>query len=374
MPLTGPRQRSAAGPLAAVWTLLIVYASLFPFSDWRWPPGAAVPDLLVLPFSLWTDAFDIAANLLGYLPLGLLVALAARSRGRGRIDALLRAMLVGTALSYAMESLQHCLPQRVPSSLDWLLNSTGAALGGLLALAADTMGWPRAWARTHDRWLDLGGAGALLLLLLWPVALLFPAPVPLGLGQVGARLRDALFALFDDVPWAAPLVDALGRTTPPRTAPLSNFAEGAAVTLGLLAPVLLAFAASRPGLRRLLLALIAPLLAALATTLSTALNFGPAHAWAWRTPTVLAAMGVATLIALALVWVGPRLAAGLALVVLGGLIVIVQQAPTDPYFAQSLQAWERGRFIRFHGLAQWVGWLWPYAALGWLLGRLGDTR
>ena len=26
----------------------------------------------------------------------------------------------------------------------------------------------------------------------------------------------------------------------------------------------------------------------------------------------------------------------------------------------SLQAWEQGRFIRFHGLAQWVGWLWPY--------------
>jgi hypothetical protein len=37
---------------------------------------------------------------------------------------------------------------------------------------------------------------------------------------------------------------------------------------------------------------------------------------------------------------------------------------------QTLQAWEQGRFIRFYGLAQWLGWLWPFAVLGWLLARL----
>jgi hypothetical protein len=66
-----------------------------------------------------------------------------------------------------------------------------------------------------------------------------------------------------------------------------------------------------------------------------------------------------------------RLAAGLGLVVLSALVVLVAQAPTDPYFADSLQAWEQGRFVRFHGLAQWVGWLWPYAAMAWLLARTG---
>jgi hypothetical protein len=55
---------------------------------------------------------------------------------------------------------------------------------------------------------------------------------------------------------------------------------------------------------------------------------------------------------------------------LTGLLVLVHQAPTDPYYAQSLQAWEQGRWVRFHGLAQWVGWLWPFAAIGWLLTRL----
>ena len=50
--------------------------------------------------------------------------------------------------------------------------------------------------------------------------------------------------------------------------------------------------------------------------------------------------------------------------------MLVARAPADPYFAQSLQAWEQGRFIRFHGAAQWVGWIWPYAALVYLLARL----
>ena len=67
-----------------------------------------------------------------------------------------------------------------------------------------------------------------------------------------------------------------------------------------------------------------------------------------------------------------RLVAGIGLVALTGLVFGVAQAPADPYFAQSLQAWEQGRFVRFHGLAQWIGWLWPYAAMGWLLSRLAS--
>jgi hypothetical protein len=42
----------------------------------------------------------------------------------------------------------------------------------------------------------------------------------------------------------------------------------------------------------------------------------------------------------------------------------ILQAPSSPYFAQTLHAWEQGRFIRFNGIAQWLGWAWPYGALG----------
>jgi hypothetical protein len=42
----------------------------------------------------------------------------------------------------------------------------------------------------------------------------------------------------------------------------------------------------------------------------------------------------------------------------------------DPYFAQTLALWEQGQFIRFYGATQWLGWLWPYAALVLVVTRL----
>jgi hypothetical protein len=65
-----------------------------------------------------------------------------------------------------------------------------------------------------------------------------------------------------------------------------------------------------------------------------------------------------------------RVAAGFGLIALTALVMLVTRAPADPYFAQSLSGWEQGRFIRFHGAAQWVGWTWPYAAIAYLLARI----
>jgi len=108
----------------------------------------------------------------------------------------------------------------------------------------------------------------------------------------------------------------------------------------------------------------------LTTTLSTALNFGPDHALAWITPQAVQAVLVATGAAALLSLVPRRVAAGLGLMALTVLAMLVARAPADQYYAQSLQGWEQGRFIRFHGAAQWVGWIWPYAALTYLLARL----
>jgi hypothetical protein len=49
---------------------------------------------------------------------------------------------------------------------------------------------------------------------------------------------------------------------------------------------------------------------------------------------------------------------------------ILNQAPTSAEFSDTLQAWEQGRFIRFYGLGQWLGWLWPYATLVYVLFRV----
>jgi VanZ family protein len=363
-------ERSSAVPLAWAWAGLIVYASLFPFEGWRWPPGVPAWQLLRLPWPRYFIPFDITGNLLAYAPLGALVALGCLRQGRSALVALATGVLLGASLSYTMELTQQLLPPRVPSALDWVLNAAGASLGALLAWLAQTLGLLRRWQAMRERWLERGNAGALALLVLWPVALLFPTPLPLGVGQVGDVLRDALSALLVDVPWAQPVSDWLAPSLG-AAVPLSAQAEAVAVMLGLLGPCLLAFAAARPGWRRLGLALGAALMAVGATTLSTVLNFGPDHALAWRTPGTLAAMGVALLLALAGLWLGPRMAGALALVALSGLVVLVHGAPTDPYFADSLQGWEQGRFVRFHGVVKWVGWIWPYAAIAWLLARAG---
>lgn len=363
-------ERSSAVPLAWAWAVLIVYASLFPFEGWRWPPGAAIVDLLRLNWPHYFIPFDISSNLLGYAPFGLLVCLARLRHGATLLKAMSTALLLGAGLSYAMELTQHLLPRRVPSLLDWVLNTGGVVLGLLVAVLVQAMGWLNRWQVMRDRWIERGNGGALALLLLWPVALLFPTPVPLGVGQVGEVLRSGLAAALAGVPWADPVAAWLAVVVPPKT-PLSPPAEMLAVMLGLLAPCLLAFAAARPGLRRLVVAAFVLGVAVAGTALSTALNFGPDHALAWRTPSTLIALGLALLLALSAMWLNPRLAGALALVVLAGLVVLVHQAPTDPYFAQSLQAWEQGRFVRFHGVAQWVGRLWPYAAMLWLLGRVG---
>ncbi len=362
------RHRSLASPLALAWAALVVYASLFPFSGWRWPPGHGVLPLLLLPWPPWLDVFDLWANFLGYLPLGALLLIALRRSGVAPLGALVLAVLSPAALSYGAEVTQAFLPSRHPSAKDWASNSAGALAGALLGAALHALGLIDRWHALRERWFVRRSAGALALLALWPVGLLFPAPLPLGLGQVGERLREALVDGLEGVPWAD------GARTMLLDVPVSRHLwpplEGLASALGLLAPCLLAYTVVAPGWRRVALAGGALALALGAMTLSTVLNFGPQHALTWLMPVTLPALGAATVLAVLLAPVGPRLAAAFGLVALTGLVMIVAQAPSDPYFAESLQAWEQGRFAHFHGLAQWIGWLWPYAAMGWLIARL----
>jgi len=364
-----PPHRSSAVPLAWAWWALIVYASLFPFTGWRWPPGMQPAQLWLLPWPRYFIPFDITSNLLAYGPMGWLICVACLRHGLGLMAAAAWALALGSGLSYAMEVTQHLLPTRVPSSLDWLLNTLGALGGALAGVVCQRTGLLARWQAARERWLDRGNGGALALLVLWPVALLFPTPLPLAVGQVSDWLRRDLAAWLADVPWASGWHAWLA-TASPSSRPLSLQAEVLVIMLGLLGPCLLAYAAARPGWRRMGLAVGAALAGVLASTLSTVLNFGPDHALAWRTPGFATALVMAGILALAGVWLPARRAAALALLTLVLLVVLVQQAPTDPYFAQSLQGWEQGRFVRFHGLAQWVGWWWPFAAIVWLAGRL----
>ena len=80
--------------------------------------------------------------------------------------------------------------------------------------------------------------------------------------------------------------------------------------------------------------------------------------------------GLALTLAVLLLPVPRRASAALVLVALVLHLSLLNNAPASAYFAQTLQTWEQGRFIRFNGLAQWLGWLWPYATLVYVLLRV----
>jgi len=366
------RHRSSAVPLSWLYVGLVVYASLYPFAGWR-APGAGPLDFLRLGWWRWWTTFDLVSNLLGYLPLGFLLFVALVRGGRRAGAAAAIAVGVGALLSLVMEVLQNYLPQRVASNVDLVLNILGTALGVAIGAALHWRGGIERWQKVRDRWFVARSAGGLALLVLWPIGLLFPTAVPFGLGHVLGRIQPLIVELLQGTPaaawtegWAVAVAQAPAANGPA----LSAAAELAITVLGLLAPCMVAFTIATPGRRRSLLVLGAVLLGAATTTLSTALNFGPSHAFAWTTEQALQALAIGTGAALLLSLVPRRVAAGFGLIALTALVMLVAQAPADPYFAQSLQGWEQGRFIRFHGAAQWVGWFWPYAALTYLLVRL----
>lgn len=358
-----PVYRSSSWPLAWMWAGLIVYASLHPFAPWQWPvlpPGQDWRDLLWLPMSRYTR-FDFWANYLAYQPLGMLLGLAWLRGGMSPWRAGLQAAGVGVGLSLAMEWTQYFLPLRVPSRMDWGLNSAGALTGALLALVLQRLGLLASWQRLRDGLFVPHGTLGLVLLLSWPIGLLFPTPVPLSPGQGLVRLASALDAWVVDTPlegWV------------PMPAPGGSLAPGmeALVTaLGLLAPCLVSFVMLRRARHRLITLAGAAVLGISTTTLSTALNFGPDHAMSWLTPPVIPGVLMGLILGCSLALMHRRVVAALGLILLTILMALVNQSGADPYFALSLKAWEQGRFIRFHGLAQWIGWVWPLATLLFLM-------
>ncbi len=352
--------KSAAWPLALLYIGLIVYASLYPFADWR-DQGIAPWVFLTAPLPRYWTGFDVAINVVGYAPLGGLLALGAMRSGRTR-QAIVVPVLAAAVLALAMESLQTYLPARIPSREDWLLDTAGAMGGALVTVVLAKLGAIDRWSQIRARWFVPQSRGGMVLLALWPVALLFPATVPFGLGQVLERLEGAVVEYLVDTPvleWI-PIRESEWQ-------PLAPGAEMLCVMLGLLIPCLLGFCVIRHLAHRAIFVLMVVAVGACVSALSAALSWGPLHAWAWISLPVQVGMGMAVVLALLLAFVPWRASAAVLLLCLGIYLSLLNQAPASAYFTQTLQAWEQGRFIRFHGLAQWLGWLWPYITVVYVL-------
>jgi len=359
--------KTSAWPLALIYIGLILYASLYPFSDWRYQ-GIVPWAFLSAPLPKYWTGFDVTINVLGYMPLGFLLTLSALRTGRMRFAVTVAALAAGV-LSLTMESLQSYLPVRVPSNVDLALNFLGAWVGAVVAWVMEKMGFIDRWSRFRARWFVEHARGALVLLALWPLSLLFPATVPFGLGQVMERLEAALADVLQGTPFLEwlPVRDI-------ELQPLVAGVEMICVALGLLIPCLLGFCIIRSAVRRSLFSMMIFVVGIGVTTLSAALSYGPEHAWAWFLLPVQVGLVVAFVLVVLLLWAPRRVCAALVLLALGVYLSLLNQVPASPYFEQTLATWEQGRFIRFNGLAQWLGWLWPYAALVYVLTQVGGRE
>lgn len=365
------QHKTSAWPLAGAYALLIVYASLYPFSGWR---NQEIPpwEFLFAGWPKYWTVFDLVANVIGYVPLGFLLALSFMRRGNVRyfaahpnLASIAVALVAGTALSFVMEAVQTFLPSRVASNVDFGLNVSGTLIGAITATGLELGGAIDRWSRFRERWFIPHARGALVLLALWPFALLFPAAVPLGLGQVLERLETAVAEWLEETPFLEwmPLREV-------ELQPLVPAAELLCVGLGAFIPCLLGYTILRSARHRAVFAIVAVALGASVTALSAALSWGPQHAWAWLSMPVRVGLLFGLVLAMLMLAVPRRGCAAVLLLVLVIHLAVLNQAPASAYFTVTLQEWEQGRFIRFHGLAQWLGWLWPYAVLVYVLLRV----
>lgn len=360
-------RKTSAWPLSQLCVALIVYASLYPFEQWR-DQDIAPWSFLSAPWPKYWTGFDVASNVLGYAPLGFFLTLSAMRMGwQGR--AVWWSTASAALLSFTMEALQSYLPARVPSQTDFLLNTLGAFVGAVLASGLEQLGWLHRWSQFKARWFVPDAYMGLVLIAVWPVALLFPVAVPLGLGQVWERLEDALTNAFDATPFEAWI--------PLRAFELEPLLPGAellCVMLGLLIPCLLGFVVIRHMGQRVWYALVVLAFALCGSALSAALSYGPVHAWTWLDAPVMLGLGLGFVLTLLFVPTSGRTCAAFLLLALVVQQSVLNQSPESAYFAQTLKTWEQGRFIRFHGLVQWLGWLWPYAVLCFAMWRLTQER
>ena len=62
---------------------MVIYASLYPFTDWR-DQGLSPFTFINAPLPRYWTGFDVGVNLLGYAPLGFLLALSALRSGHAK--------------------------------------------------------------------------------------------------------------------------------------------------------------------------------------------------------------------------------------------------------------------------------------------------
>ena len=334
--------------LATAYTLLIIYASLHPFTGWR-DSGADILAYLSAPWPRYWTGFDLATNIFAYLPFGFLWVPALQGHVR-RVWAVLLTILLGLTLSGMLETLQSFLPSRVASNVDLATNVLGTMLGALLGWRWGKVfldgGRFHAWIRSRVGE-DALAHGGLVLMGLWMLTQLNPEILLFGNGD--------LRGFLEKMDWLE---------NPPYVVEHFPWVEASVTGTNTLAVGLLVSCLLRVHIRRLglMIFVVALLMKSLSLTVLTS-----TASVAWATQGNLTGLGggiVVWWVASFLPYPLRQMLAALALML---ATTLVNLSPENPYQAMTLQVWQQGHFLNFNGLTRLSSALWPFLALPWLM-------
>ena len=343
------------------YAMLVVYASCFPFSGWH--------DNGLLPWTYlgehmphyWTG-FDLAVNVIGYVPLGALAVLAMYPRLRGGA-ATLFASVAGMLLAMLLEAVQSYLPSRVPSNLDLMTNTSGMLIGALVGEALRSPVLEQSRLRELRRsWFSEQASRGLIVVSLWPLAQIFPQPYLFGhgqlLGTLSRWLSDWLETPVDLSLWLwSELGSGIEHYFP---------AEVIVTACGMTGAVLTLLCQTRRHAPKTMLAIVLLMAALGVKTLAHAILFDPDDALGWLTPSAASGLLIGMVMLAGLSFAPPLAQRRAAIFTLSLGLLVMNIMPANPYFLSTLQEWVQGRFLNFNGAAHFLSLTWPLFAL-WFL-------
>lgn len=345
-----------------MYAFLIVYASLYPFSNWH-DIGLPLLGFLSMPMPHYWTGFDVVTNILGYLPFGILMVFALHPQVRG-VSAGIIAVFSGMVLSGTMEAIQTFLPNRVSSNLDFLTNLGGTCAGAVagMLLSRTFLEQSRLLQLRRDWFVPEAGRG-LIVAGLWPLAQIYPQGYLFGHGQVMPILSDWLSA------WIEAPVDLVALLTKDMELTVQEYwlSETLITAFGMTGALLLWSCLLRKQAPKAVLIISLAVAAIAVKLLANALLFTPANALAWFTPGAKAGLLIGTMMVGGLAYAPPAAQRRLGAVCLVVGLVAINLVPANPYFVSTLQAWIQGKFLNFNGAAHFLSVCWPGFALWFLL-------
>lgn len=171
-----------------IYVAVIVYGTLFSSNAWRVPDEAH--------FLVWEarpSRADMLENILGYFPLGVLLAARLRFSLPGIVTVLVAAVM-GALLSVSLELTQVLVPGRQSSAMDLIMNIAGTSFGAIAGvLFAPRQPLFESVTHVRNAWFipglvgDLGAAVALL----WIASQISPFIPTLDVATVRSGLSAA---------------------------------------------------------------------------------------------------------------------------------------------------------------------------------------